>query len=168
LWIVVLDDRTGAARVERTDIGIGCTLTLEPPPLDGLWAGEMVIGEVEFLSDEVELDLGDGVTVDMTKEECQALLASSAEPVPMEYNFVTTAPGVGTVSGVAGEGGDDGSGAGSWVSTGDSVTFELGAAGADSTITFEGTVGESVIEGSWETTTDDFVITGTFSMTRAG
>jgi hypothetical protein len=168
LWIVVLEDRAGAARVERTDIGIGCTLTLEPPPLDGLWAGEMVIGEVEFLSDEVALDLGDGVTVDMTKEECQALLASSAEPIPMEYNFVTTAPGAGTVSGVAGEGGDDGSASGSWLSTGDSVTFELGAAGADSTITFEGTVGESVIEGSWETTTDDFVITGTFSMTRAG
>lgn len=168
-WDVVLDGGYGSLSVHRTDINVGCVLTLEPPSIDGAWSGEMVVGKVDVLGDEVELDLDGGEPVLMTKEECEALFAASPpEPIPIQYNFASTTPGAGTVNGVAGDLDSAEAASGSWISTGEFITFEMAAPGEDSAITFEGVVGDTLIEGTWETSTEDLVITGTFSMSRAG
>lgn len=167
LWLVVLDNRSGTAAVNRTDTGVGCNLTLEPPSVDGPWTGAMVMGSIEVLSDQLMLDVGDDEPLLMTREECEALFASAAEdPIPIEYTFASTSPGAGSVSGITGgsDGGETASG--SWISTGELITFEMGSDGT--TITFEGTVADTVIEGTWDSSTEDLVIKGTFSMARAG
>jgi hypothetical protein len=164
-WSVALNGGFGEISVQRTDSGVGCTLSVEPPQVDGLWAGEMVITSVEILQDEVVLDLGDGVETTMTKEECEALLASDQEPSPISVTFASTSPGAGTVSGTAGEGVSP---SGSWLLVGKTINFEMVAPGQPLPISFEGTVGEAVMEGTWDGSDEQMVVRGTFSMVPAG
>jgi hypothetical protein len=164
-WSVSLNGGFGEISVQRTDSGVGCTLSVEPPQVDGIWVGEMVVTSVEILQDEVVLDLGDGVETTMTKEECEALLTSDQEPSPISVTFASTSPGVGTVSGTAGEGVSP---SGSWLLVGKTISFEMVAPGQPLPISFEGTVGDAVMEGTWDGSDEQMVVRGTFSMVPAG
>jgi hypothetical protein len=166
IWTVALTSGFGELSVQRTDSGVGCTLSVKQPQVDGLWVGEMVVSSVEVLGDEIVVDMGDGVVTTMTKEECEALLASNQEPSPISFTFTTTSPGVGTVSGTVDEAGA--SPTGSWLLTGKTISFEMAAPGQPLAITFEGTVGEAVMQGTWEGSDDQMVVTGTFSMVPGG
>ena len=165
-WTVALNGGFGELSVQRTDSGVGCTLSVKPPQVDGLWVGNMVISSVEILQDEIVVDLGDGVETTMTKEECEALLASNQEPSPISFTFASTSPGAGTVSGTA-----DAAGAsptGSWLLVGKTISFEMAAPGQPLPISFEGAVGEAVMQGTWEASDEQMVVRGTFSMVPAG
>lgn len=164
-WTVALNGGFGELSVQRTDSGVGCVLKVEPPEVDGLWVGEMVVSSVEITGDEVEFENPDGTVTTMSKEECEALLASGQEPTPIAFTFATTSPGAGTVSGTADQVGDFPSG--SWLLVGKTISFEMVAPGQPLPITFEGTVGDGVIEGTWEGTNEDLVVKGTFSLVPA-
>ena len=165
-WTVALNGGFGELSVQRTDSGVGCVLKVEPPQVDGLWVGEMVVGTVEITGDQVVFEGPDGITTTMTKEECEALLASNQEPSPISVTFATTSPGVGTVTGTADEAGQAPSG--SWILTGSTISFEMVAPGQPLPISFEGTVGEGVIEGTWEASDDQMVVRGTFNLVPGG
>jgi hypothetical protein len=165
-WTVALNGGFGEISVQRTDSGVGCVLSVTPPEVDGVWAGEMVITAVEILQDEIVVDMGDGVETTMTKEECEALLASDQEPSPISFTFASTSPGAGTVSGTADTAG--GPPSGSWVLVGQTISFEMVAPGQPLPISFEGTVGVGVMEGTWEGSDEQMVVRGTFSMAPAG
>ncbi|MEX0698969.1 MAG: S8 family serine peptidase [Acidimicrobiia bacterium] len=161
-WTVDLNGGFGDLSVQRTDSGVGCILSVKLPQVDGLWVGSMVVTSVEVTGDEVQFENPDGTVTVMTKEECEAALSANQDPIPIEYTFATTSPGVGTVSGTTDQSG--GSPTGSWLLVGQTISFEMAAPDQPMAVTYEGTVGEGVIEGTWETSNEDMVLKGTFSM----